>query len=263
VSLAEPPGAVSLAHKCSDGFVDGGCRPTSCHTRFGQHWFVRRARRNGQRELQDRTVEVIARLHLDSRSREEPSNSSPTARSQCLRRNLNWLQSWTILGSRICPISATLERALTGWRRSGPPKLPPPIPPVVGSTPASCKRPLRRVTSSRAVLTGKWPRWARGNGMQHGSSSRLVFPAARWNLPPAAGLPDFHADRSTCVAPYPTVPEFELGDIHWFYVLLTPGVLWACASSRRTSARRVRFVVRSKHPRRTSNRASTTLGIAL
>ena len=78
---------------------------------FGNNWFAD-APAERQRELQDSTVEVIAKLH----SIPDPETtfgfladgSDPNA----LRRNLNWLQSWYQFAVPDIGRSELLERAL-------------------------------------------------------------------------------------------------------------------------------------------------------
>ena len=60
---------------------------------FGDNWFAD-APAESQRELQDSTVEVIAKLHAIPERREDLRISGRRFGPNALRRNLNWLKSW-------------------------------------------------------------------------------------------------------------------------------------------------------------------------
>jgi aminoglycoside phosphotransferase (APT) family kinase protein len=216
-------------------YVEGQVPPDVMPYTFGNNWFAD-APAERQRELQDSTVEVIAKLH----SIPEPEttfgflvrDSEPNA----LRRNLNWLQSWYQFAVPDIGRSELLERALDWLEANWPADVAAKGPVLVwgdsrvGNVLYSDFRPVAVLDWEMAVLGPRemdvaWIIFA-----------HMVFQelAGLAGLP---GLPDFMREddvRST----YAELTGVELGDLHWFYVY--SGVIWACVFMR-TSARRVRF----------------------
>ena len=211
----------------------GPARRHAIHVR--RQLVLRRAGRT-QRELQDSTVDVLAKLHSipDPRTR---SVSSPTGQSRiALRRNLDWLKSWYEFAVPDIGRSVLLERALDWLEANWPADVAATEPVLVwgdarvGNVLYDDFRPVAVLDWEMATLGPRemdvaWMIFA-----------HMVFQelAGLAGLP---GLPDFmrEADvRST----YAELTGVELGDLHWFYVY--SGVIWACVFMR-TSARRVRF----------------------
>src|SRR6201999_3399368 len=80
---------------------------------FGNNWFADSPAEK-QRELQDNTVEVIAKIHSIPDSGTTFGFLDDGSESNSLRRNLNWLQSWYQFAVPDIGRSELLERAL-GW----------------------------------------------------------------------------------------------------------------------------------------------------
>jgi aminoglycoside phosphotransferase (APT) family kinase protein len=235
VRWLEPTGKVLGTQFFLMDYVEGRVPPDVMPYTFGGNWFAD-ASATDQRELQDKTVEVIAKLH----SIPEPEStfgflndgSDPNA----LRRNLNWLKSWYAWAVPDIGASALIERSLD-WLES--------------NFPAD-------VAASDAVLV--WGDSRVGNVLYDGFSPAAVLDwematlgpremDAAWmifahnvfqelaGLAGMPGLPDFMREDDVR-ATYAELTGVELGDLHWFYVY--SGVIWACVFMR-TSARRVRF----------------------
>jgi aminoglycoside phosphotransferase (APT) family kinase protein len=235
VRWLEPTGKVLGTQFFLMDYVEGRVPPDVMPYTFGGNWFAD-ASATDQRELQDKTVEVIAKLH----SIPEPEStfgflndgSDPNA----LRRNLNWLKSWYAWAVPDIGASALIERSLD-WLES--------------NFPAD-------VAASDAVLV--WGDSRVGNVLYDGFCPAAVLDwematlgpremDAAWmifahnvfqelaGLAGMPGLPDFMREDDVR-ATYAELTGVELGDLHWFYVY--SGVIWACVFMR-TSARRVRF----------------------
>jgi aminoglycoside phosphotransferase (APT) family kinase protein len=226
-------------------YVEGQVPPDVMPYTFGNNWFAD-APAERQRELQDSTVEVIAKLHsiphpettfgflADGAGPDVAGQAAPEPNA--LRRNLNWLQSWYRFAVPDIGRSELLERALDWLEANWPADVAATDPVLVwgdsrvGNVLYSDFRPVAVLDWEMAVLGPRemdvaWIIFA-----------HMVFQelASLAGLP---GLPDFmrEADvRST----YAELTGVELGDLHWFYVY--SGVIWACVFMR-TSARRVRF----------------------
>jgi aminoglycoside phosphotransferase (APT) family kinase protein len=235
VRWLEPTGKVLGTQFFLMDYVEGRVPPDVMPYTFGGNWFAD-ASATDQRELQDKTVEVIAKLH----SIPEPEStfgflndgSDPNA----LRRNLNWLKSWYAWAVPDIGSSALVERALE-WLETNFPT---------------------EVAATDAVLI--WGDSRVGNVLYDGFSPAAVLDwematlgpremDAAWmifahnvfqelaGLAGMPGLPDFMREDDVR-ATYAELTGVELGDLHWFYVY--SGVIWACVFMR-TSARRVRF----------------------
>ena len=216
-------------------YIEGQVPPDVMPYTFGNNWFAD-APAERQRELQDSTVEVIAKLHSipdpSSRFGFLADGSEPNA----LRRNLNWLQSWYRFAVPDIGRSELLERALD-WLEANWPSDVAATDPVlvwgdsrVGNVLYSDFRPVAVLDWEMAVLGPRemdvaWIIFA-----------HMVFQelAGLAGLP---GMPDFMREDDV-KATYAELAGVELGDLHWFYVY--SAVIWACVFMR-TSARRVRF----------------------
>jgi aminoglycoside phosphotransferase (APT) family kinase protein len=216
-------------------YVDGQVPPDVMPYTFGNNWFAD-APAERQRELQDATVEVIAKLH----SIPEPSKTfgflAEGSEPNALRRNLDWLQSWYRFAVPDIGSSALLERALEWLEANWPADVAATEPVLVwgdsrvGNVLYSDFRPVAVLDWEMATLGPRemdiaWIIFA-----------HMVFQelAGLAGLP---GLPDFMRE-SDVRATYAELTGVELGDLHWFYVY--SAVIWACVFMR-TSARRVRF----------------------
>jgi aminoglycoside phosphotransferase (APT) family kinase protein len=216
-------------------YVEGQVPPDVMPYTFGGNWFAD-APVGRQRELQDSTVEVIAKLHSISDPETTFGFLDDRSEPNALRRNLNWLQSWYQFAVPDIGRSALLERALEWLETNWPADVAAADPVLVwgdsrvGNVLYSDFRPVAVLDWEMAVLGPRemdvaWIIFA-----------HMVFQelAGLAGLP---GLPDFMREdnvRST----YAELTGVELGDLHWFYVY--SAVIWACVFMR-TSARRVRF----------------------
>jgi aminoglycoside phosphotransferase (APT) family kinase protein len=235
VRWLEPTGSVLGTPFFLMDYVEGQVPPDVMPYTFGNNWFADSPAER-QRELQDSTVELIAKLH----SIPDPETTfgflADGSDSNALRRNLNWLQSWYQFAVPDIGRSELLERALD-WLESNWPAGVAAADPVlvwgdsrVGNVLYSDFRPVAVLDWEMATLGPRemdvaWVIFA-----------HMVFQelAGLAGLP---GLPDFMRE-SDVRATYAELSGVELGDLHWFYVY--SGVIWACVFMR-TSARRVRF----------------------
>jgi aminoglycoside phosphotransferase (APT) family kinase protein len=216
-------------------YVDGRVPPDVMPYTFGGNWFADSTPEQ-QRELQDNTVEVIAKLH----SIPDPQTtfgflddgSDPNA----LRRNLNWLQSWYQFAVPDIGRSPLVEQALD-WLEANWPADAANADPVLVWGDSRVGNVLYSGYSPVAVLD-----WEMATlGPREMDAAWMIFAhmvfqelAGLAGLP---GLPDFMTE-SDVKATYAAKAGVELGDLNWFYVY--SGVIWACVFMR-TSARRVRF----------------------
>ncbi len=216
-------------------YVEGVVPPDVMPYTFGGNWFFD-APAESQRELQDNTVEVLAKLH----SIPEPETTfgflAEGADGNALRRNLDWLKSWYEFAVPDIGRSALLEQALDWLETKFPTDVAATDPVLVwgdsrvGNVLYANFRPIAVLDWEMATLGPRemdvaWMIFA-----------HMVFQelAGLASLP---GLPDFMRE-SDVKSTYRQLTGVELGDLHWFYVY--SGVIWACVFMR-TSARRVRF----------------------
>ncbi|GAC1405747.1 MAG: phosphotransferase family protein [Mycobacterium sp.] len=245
VRWLEPTGSVLGTPFFLMDYVEGQVPPDVMPYTFGNNWFAD-APEKRQRELQDSTVEVIAKLHSipDAQNAfgflEEDTGSDAAGQAapgtNALRRNLNWLQSWYQFAVPDIGRSVLIERSLDWLETNFPADIAATEPVLVwgdsrvGNVLYSDFRPVAVLDWEMAVLGPRemdvaWIIFA-----------HMVFQelAGLAGLP---GLPDFMREADV-KATYSERTGFELGDLHWFYVY--SGVIWACVFMR-TSARRVRF----------------------
>jgi aminoglycoside phosphotransferase (APT) family kinase protein len=235
VRWLEPTGSVLGTPFFLMDYIDGQVPPDLMPYTFGNNWFADSPAER-RRELQDSTVEVLAKLH----SIPDPETTfgflDDGSEPNALRRNLNWLQSWYQFAVPDIGRSELLERALD-WLEANFPADVAATDPVliwgdsrVGNVLYSDYRPVAVLDWEMAVL-----------GPREMDVSWIIFAhmvfqelAGLAGLP---GLPDFMREEDV-KATYTESTGVELGDLHWFYVY--SGVIWACVFMR-TNARRVRF----------------------
>src|SRR6201991_2878100 len=216
-------------------YVDGKVPPDVMPYTFGNNWFADSPAER-RRELQDNTVEVIAKLHSIPDAQTAFGFLAAGVEPNALRRNLNWLQSWYQFAVPDIGRSELLERALDWLETNWPADIAATDPVLVwgdsrvGNVLYSDFRPVAVLDWEMAVL-----------GPREMDVAWLIFAhmvfqelAGLAGLP---GLPDFMREADV-KATYAEKTGVELGDLHWFYVC--SGVVWACVFMR-TSARRVRF----------------------
>jgi aminoglycoside phosphotransferase (APT) family kinase protein len=235
VRWLEPSGSVLGTPFLLMDYVEGQVPPDVMPYTFGNNWFAD-APADRQRELQDRTVEVIAKLH----SIPDPETTFDFlvdgTEPNALRRNLNWLQSWYQFAVPDIGRSELLERALAWLEANWPADVAAADPVLVwgdsrvGNVLYSDFRPVAVLDWEMATLGPRemdvaWVIFA-----------HMVFQelAGLAGLP---GLPNFMREADV-KSTYTEFTGVELGDLRWFYVY--SAVIWACVFMR-TSARRVRF----------------------
>jgi len=235
VRWLEPTGSVLGTPFFLMDYVEGQVPPDVMPYTFGNNWFADSPAER-QRELQDSTVEVIAKLHSIPEPETTFSFLDDGSEPNALRRNLNWLQSWYQFAVPDIGRSELLERALAWLEANWPADVAAKDPVLVwgdsrvGNVLYSDYRPVAVLDWEMAVLGPRemdvaWIIFA-----------HMVFQelAGMAGLP---GLPDFMREEDV-KATYSQLSGAELGDLDWFYVY--SGVIWACVFMR-TSARRVRF----------------------
>src|SRR5215218_3682072 len=216
-------------------YVDGQVPPDVMPYTFGNNWFADSPAER-QRELQDATVEVIAKLH----SIPEPSKTfgflADGSEPNALRRNLDWLQSWYRFAVPDIGSSALLERALEWLEANWPADVAATDPVLVwgdsriGNVLYDGFRPAAVLDWEMATL-----------GPREMDVAWIIFAHMVFQeLAGLAGLPGLpNVMREEDVrATYAEHSGVELGDLSWFYVY--SGVIWCCVFMR-TTARRVRF----------------------
>jgi aminoglycoside phosphotransferase (APT) family kinase protein len=216
-------------------YIDGRVPPDVMPYTFGNNWFAD-APAERQRELQDATVDVLAKLH----SIPDPETTfgflAEGPEGNALRRNLDWLKSWYQFAVPDTGRSGLLERALEWLEANWPADVAATEPVLVwgdsrvGNVLYDGFQPVAVLDWEMATLGPRemdvaWMIFA-----------HMVFQelAGLAGLP---GLPDFMREADV-KAHYAERTGVELGDLHWFYVY--SAVIWACVFMR-TSARRVRF----------------------
>jgi aminoglycoside phosphotransferase (APT) family kinase protein len=217
-------------------YVEGITPPDVMPYTFGNNWFYD-APAQRQRELQDATVEVLAKLHSipDAETTFGFLSDGP-AGDTALRRHFGWVRSWYEFGLPDMGRSDLLERAFD-WLEAHWPERAAATEPVLlwgdarlGNTLYSDFRPV-------AVLD--WEMTALGPREMDVSFmifAHMVFQQITGlaNLP---GMPDLLREDDVR-ATYIRLTGVEIGDLLWFHIY--SGVMWGCVFMR-TGARRVHF----------------------
>jgi len=235
VRWLEPTGSVLGTQFFLMDYVDGRVPPDVMPYTFGDNWFAD-APVESQRELQDSTVEVIAKLHAIPEPEKTFGFLDDGSEPNALRRNFNWLKSWYEFAVPDIGRSALVERSLEWLEKNWP----------------------EDAAATDSVLV--WGDSRVGNVLYDGFKPAAVLDWEMATLGPRemdvawiifahmvfqelaglAGLPGLpHVMREEDVrAVYTEHSGVELGDLNWFYVY--SGVIWCCVFMR-TTARRVRF----------------------
>jgi aminoglycoside phosphotransferase (APT) family kinase protein len=217
-------------------YVEGVVPPDLMPYTFGNNWFAD-APAERQRELQDATIEVLAKLHSIPNAEKifgflTEGQSGDTA----LRRHFGWVRSWYDFAVPDIGRSPLLEHAFD-WLEAHWPHEADAGRPVLCWGDARVGNVLYRDFKPVAVLD--WEMVTLGPrelDVAWTIFAHMVFQ----ELAGLAGLPGLPAVlreddvRNT----YRELTDVELGDLHWFYVY--SGVMWACVFMR-TGARRVHF----------------------
>ena len=218
-------------------YIDGEVPPDVMPYTFGGNWFADVAPEK-RRELQDATVDVLARLHAINDAATtfgfltdaDPPGANP------LRRHFAWLKDWYEFAVPGIGRSALVERAL-GWLEEHFPDEVAAGEPVLAWGDSRIGNVLYRDFRPVAVLD-----WEMACvGPRELDVAWIVFAhmvfqelAGLAGLP---GLPDVLREedvRST----YEDLAGVTLGDLRWFHIY--SGVIW-CVVFMRTGARRVHF----------------------
>lgn len=217
--------------------VEGDVPPDVMPYTFGGNWFADAAPQR-QRELQDTTVEVLAKLHAipDAAQRfsflaeVDPPGDTP------LRRHFGWLKEWYEFAVPDIGRSPLVEQALQWLETHFPTE-------VAASTPVLTWGDSRvgnvLYQDFRPVAVLDWEMATVGPRELDVSwiiFAHMVFQelAGLAGLP---GLPDVLREADVR-ATYEQLTGATLGDLHWFYIY--SAVIWCCVFMR-TTARRVHF----------------------
>jgi aminoglycoside phosphotransferase (APT) family kinase protein len=238
VRWIEPTGTVLGTPFFLMDYVEGVVPPDYLPYTLGGNWFFD-APAERQRELQDTTVAVLAKLHSipDAQSVlgflcESKGKSAGSA----LRRNLDWLKSFYEFAIPDIGRASLVEDGLNWLEAHWPTKVAAAEPVLVwgdsriGNVLYSDFRPVAVVDWEMATL-----------GPREMDVAWMIFShnvfqeiAAMAGLP---GMPDFMREADVRET-YQRLTGVQLGDLHWFYVY--SGVIW-CVVFMRTGARRVHF----------------------
>ena len=235
VRWLEPTGSVLGTQFFLMDYVSGVVPPDVMPYTFGGNWFSD-APAESQRELQDNTVDVLAKLHSIPQAESTFGFLADGAEGNALRRNLDWLKAWYEFAVPDIGRSPLVEQALQ-WLEANWPK-------DVAATAAVLIWGDSRVGNVlyddfKPVAVLDWEMATLGPREMDAAwmiFAHMVFQELA-GLAGMPGLPDFMRDDDV-KATYAEKTGVELGDLHWFYVY--SGVIWACVFMR-TSARRVRF----------------------
>jgi aminoglycoside phosphotransferase (APT) family kinase protein len=217
-------------------YVDGVVPPDVMPYTFGGNWFSD-APAERQRELQDATVGVLAKLHSIPDPQSTFAFLNQTAEGDtALRKHYNWVRSWYDFSVPDIGRSPLLERTFE-WLEANWPNDAAAAEPVLLWGDARVGNVLYRDFQPVAVLDWEMvtlgPRELDVAWMIY---AHMVFQelAGLATLPGLPGVMREEDVRST----YRRLTGVEVGDLRWFYVY--SGVMWACVFMR-TGARRVHF----------------------
>ena len=217
-------------------YVHGVVPPDVMPYTFGGNWFAD-APAERQRELQDATVGVLAKLHsIPNAERTFPFLAQAAEGETALRRHFNWVQSWYDFAVPDIGRSSLLERTF-GWLQDHWPDETTAREPVLLWGDARVGNVLYRDFQPVAVLDWEMvtlgPRELDIAWMIY---AHMVFQELA-GLATLPGLPEVMREEDVR-ATYQRLTGVEVGDLRWFYVY--SGVMWACVFMR-TGARRVHF----------------------
>ncbi|MFV8053235.1 phosphotransferase family protein [Mycobacterium sp. 48b] len=217
--------------------VEGQVPPDVMPYTFGDNWFAD-APLERQRELQDSTVEVLAKLHAIPDAAErfgflseiDPPGDTP------LRRHFGWLKDWYEYAVPDIGRSPLVERALA-WLEDNFPEDVAASESVLIWGDSRIGNVLYDDFRPAAVLD-----WEMATiGPRELDVSWIIFAhmvfqelSGMAGLP---GLPDVMREEDVRTT-YRELTGAELGDLRWFYIY--SGVIWCCVFMR-TGARRVHF----------------------
>ncbi|WP_099038979.1 phosphotransferase family protein [Mycobacterium neglectum] len=235
VRWLEPTGSVLGTQFFLMDYVDGRVPPDVMPYTFGGNWFAD-APVESQRELQDSTVEVIAKLHAIPEPEKTFGFLDDGSEPNALRRNFNWLKAWYQFAVPDIGRSGLVERSLE-WLEENWPEDTAATDSVLVWGDSRVGNVLYDGFKPAAVLD-----WEMATlGPREMDVAWIIFAhmvfqelAGLAGLP---GLPDVMREEDVRSV-YTERSGVELGDLNWFYVY--SGVIWCCVFMR-TTARRVRF----------------------
>jgi aminoglycoside phosphotransferase (APT) family kinase protein len=235
VRWLEPTGTVLGTQFFLMDYVSGVVPPDVMPYTFGDNWFFD-APAESQRELQDNTVDVLAKLHSIPQTQSTFGFLAYGDENNAMRRNLDWLKSWYEFAVADIGRSALVEQALNWLEAKWPADVAATEPVLiwgdsrVGNVLYEDFKPVAVLDWEMATL-----------GPREMDAAWMIFAHMVFQelagLAGMPGVPDFMREDDV-KATYAAKTGVELGDLHWFYVY--SGVIWACVFMR-TSARRVRF----------------------
>lgn len=216
--------------------VEGIVPPDVMPYTFGDNWFAD-APPEKQRELQDATVEVLAKLHaIPHAEKTFGFLSEGEIGDTALRQHFNWLKSWYEFAVPGIGRSSLLERSFD-WLEANWPDETAAAETVLLWGDARVGNVLYRDFRPVAVLD--WEMTTLGPrelDVAWTIFAHMVFQELG-GLAGLPGLPDVLREEDV-KATYEKLTGVELGDLSWFYAY--SGVIWACVFMR-TGARRVHF----------------------
>lgn len=217
--------------------VDGVVPPDVMPYTFGDNWLFD-ASPEEQRRLQDRTVEVLAKLHSIPNAAQVfgfLQDVDPPGET-ALHRHFGWLKSWYEFSVPDIGRSPLVERALA-WLEDRFPDDVAAAEPVLVWGDARIGNVIYQDFTPVAVLDWEMATVGpREFDLAWISFAHMVFQELT-KLAGMPGMPDFLTE-SDVRATYRELTGVEIGDLDWFYVY--SAVVWCCVFMR-TGARRVHF----------------------
>jgi aminoglycoside phosphotransferase (APT) family kinase protein len=217
-------------------YVDGLVPPDVMPYTFGNNWFAE-APAERQRELQDSTIEVLAKLHsIPNAAKTFPFLLNAQGSDTALHRHFDWVRGWYNFAVPDIGRSPLLERTFDWLQAHWPHDVAASEPVLlwgdarVGNVLYRDFRPVavldwEMVTLGPRELDVAWIIFA-----------HMVFQELA-GLATLPGLPDVMREDDVR-ATYRRLTGVELGELQWFYAY--SAVMWACVFMR-TGARRVHF----------------------
>jgi aminoglycoside phosphotransferase (APT) family kinase protein len=234
VRWLEPTGDVLGTPFFVMDYVEGEVPPDVMPYTFGGNWFAD-APAERQRELQDCTVGVLAKLHAIPNAQKIFGFHSQGGDS-ALRGHFDWVRSWYDFAVPDIGRSPLLERTFA-WLEENWPHEAAAAEPVLLWGDARVGNVLYRDFAPMAVLDWEMvtlgPRELDIAWMIY---AHMVFQELA-DLATLPGLPGVMREDDVR-ATYRQLTGVEVGDLRWFYAY--SGVMWACVFMR-TGARRVHF----------------------
>lgn len=217
--------------------VDGQVPPDVMPYTFGNNWFYD-ATEEQQRQLQNSSVEVIAKLHGIPKAANTfgfIANNDPPGDTP-LRRHFSWLKDWYEFSAAGIGRSNLVERAISWLEANFPEDIAAQEPVLVwgdsriGNVLYQDFRPVAVLDWEMATV-----------GPREFDVSWIIFAHSVFQelcaMAGMEGMPNVLREEDVRVH-YEKLTGVELGDLHWFHIYA--GVVWCCVFMR-TSARRIHF----------------------